>query len=89
MSVYWGHGKNPIDCLCQLPRTIVLRSSAIILYIPLMYCDERRNGQIIRGQMGLVGNLEAGGEGKPLRAKASFRGLSIIRVMKWLFVQGC
>jgi hypothetical protein len=65
MSVYWGHGKNPRNCLCRLPQTITLRSSAIILYIPLMYWDERRNGQIIRGQMGLVGNLEAGGEGKP------------------------
>ena len=40
----------------------------------------------LRGQMGLVGNLEAGGEGKPSSAKESFRGLSIIRVMKWLFV---
>ena len=51
-----------------------------------MYCGERRNGQIIRGHMGLVGNLETSGEEKPSSAKASFRGFSIIRVMKWLLV---
>jgi len=64
----------------------MLRSSAIILYIPPMYCDERRNGQIIRGETGLVGNLEAGGEEKPSSTKASLRGPSIMRVMKWLLV---
>ena len=79
-------GRIPwIDCLCLLPRAIMLRSPTI-LYIPLMYCGEMCNGQIIRGQMGLVANLETGGEGKPSSAKASFRGPGIIRVMYWLLV---
>lgn len=36
--------------------------------------------------MGLVGNLEAGVEGKPSGAKASLGGLSIMTVLKGLLV---
>jgi hypothetical protein len=64
----------------------MLRSAAILPYIPLMYSGDMRNGQTLSGQTGLVENSEVGGQGKASSVGASLRGLGITEVIDWLLV---
>ena len=80
------HCTEATDFPSQLPRTVMLRSAAILPYIPLMYSGDMRNGQTLSGQTGLVENSEVGGQGKASSVGTSLRGLGITEVIDWLLV---